>query len=102
MPEPITLKDRGDRALRLADHAMLVATLDENGFPQPLTGAAASGGDWETPVSHDAKEFTYVNDGTADDDKVETIVYKKDGATVATLTFAYVGSTNNIASITKS
>lgn len=50
---------------------------------------------------YDTVEFTYVNAGAADDDKIETQTFKKDGATVSTLTYSYVGSTNNIASITQ-
>ncbi len=47
-----------------------------------------------------SQEFTYVNSGAADDDLVETIVFKNGETTVGTLTFVYIGSTNNIESIT--
>jgi hypothetical protein len=52
--------------------------------------------------AYDTVDFTYVNGGAADDDKIATQTFKKDGATVAVLTYAYVGSTNNIQSITQS
>lgn len=48
---------------------------------------------------YDTVEFTYVDGGAADDDKIQTQTFKKNGVTVATLTYTYVGSTNNIASI---
>ena len=48
----------------------------------------------------DSQEFTYVDAGAADDDLVETIIYKNGATTVGTLTFVYVGATNNIQSIT--
>jgi len=51
---------------------------------------------------YDSIEFTYVAAGVADDDLIETQVFKNGATTVATLTFAYVGATNNIASITLS
>lgn len=50
----------------------------------------------------DSQEFTYVNGGVADDDLIQTQVFKNGGSTVATLTYAYEGATNNIASITQS
>lgn len=55
------------------------------------------------PAPFTSQEFTYVGGGAADDDRIATIVYKDaDGNTVATLTFAYYGSTNNIQTITLS
>lgn len=48
----------------------------------------------------DTQEFTYVAGGAADDDDVQTITYKKDGVVVATQTFTYWTTTNNVASIT--
>ena len=54
---------------------------------------------------HDYQVFTYVASGAADDDDVATIVFKQGGSsgtTVATMTFAYVGSTNNVSSVTLS
>jgi hypothetical protein len=48
----------------------------------------------------DSISYTYVASGAADDDDVATQVFKVGGAsgtTVATLTYTYVGSTNNIA-----
>lgn len=50
---------------------------------------------------YDTQEFTYVNAGAADDDDIQTITYKKDGVAVATLTFQYFGSTDNVQSITQ-
>ncbi len=44
--------------------------------------------------------FTYVAAGAADDDDTATITYKNaDGRTLGVLTFTYVGSTNNVATI---
>lgn len=44
--------------------------------------------------------YTFVADGAADDDKIETATYyNRFGNVVGVLTFAYAGSTNNIASI---
>ncbi len=64
---------------------------------------AAVSSSFPIPAPFTSQEFTYVAAGAADDDLVATIVYKDaDGNTVATLTFAYVGSTNNVASITLS
>ena len=54
---------------------------------------------------HDHQAFTFVGDGAADDDNVETISFYQggaDGRLVAMLTFSYVGSTNNVATITLS
>ena len=51
---------------------------------------------------YDSIEFTYVALGVADDDLIATQVFKNGVTTVATLTFAYVGATNNIESITLS
>lgn len=53
----------------------------------------------------DYQAFTYVGSGASDDDDVATITYKRGGASgtvVGTLTFTYVGSTNNLASATLS
>lgn len=60
-----------------------------------------NGASFDIP-QYDSVEFTYVNGGAADDDLISTQVFKNNGATVATLTYAYEGSTNNIASITQS
>jgi hypothetical protein len=52
---------------------------------------------------HDYQAFTYVEAGAADDDDVATITYYRGGSSgtlVATLTFTYVGSTNNVATVT--
>lgn len=47
--------------------------------------------------------FTYIASGASDDDNVATITYKNESGTVlGVLTFTYVGSTNNIASIVRS
>ena len=51
--------------------------------------------------AYDTVEFTYVSAGAADDDLIATQTFKKAGATVAVLTYTYVGSTNNIQSITQ-
>lgn len=48
----------------------------------------------------DSQTFTYVGGGAADDDLVQTIVFKNGATTVGTLTFVYFGATNNIQSIT--
>lgn len=62
--------------------------------------AAAISGSFNIPAPFTSQEFTYVGGGAADDDRISTIVYKDaDGATVATLTFTYYGSTNNIQKI---
>lgn len=55
------------------------------------------------PGPYQSQEFSYVGGAAADDDLIETIVYKDaDGNTVATLTWTYHGSTNNVATITLS
>lgn len=54
---------------------------------------------------HDYVAFTYIASGAADDDDIATMTYKRGGAsgtTVATVTMTYVGSTNNIATMTMS
>lgn len=52
-----------------------------------------------TPYS---QTFTYVASGAADDDDVATITYRNaDGVTLGVLTFTYTGSTNNVATITR-
>lgn len=61
----------------------------------------ANGASFNIPP-FDEEDFTYVNSGAANDDLIATIVYKKAGATVATLTFTYFGSTNNIQKISQS
>lgn len=51
---------------------------------------------------HDYEVFGYVNSGAANDDNISTIVALVGGGsgrTVGTLTFTYVGSTNNVASL---
>lgn len=51
---------------------------------------------------HDYEVFTYIAAGAADDDDVATIIGKvggSSGTVVGTLTFTYVGSTNNVASV---
>jgi hypothetical protein len=83
-----------------ADDAVEVAIKK---FIQSLFGGTVSlpqAGAFSIPP-YDTVEFTYVSAGAADDDLIQTQTFKKDGATVATLTYAYVGSTNNIASITQ-
>lgn len=52
---------------------------------------------------HDYEAFTYVGSGAANDDLISTIIGYTGGSSgkvVGTLTFAYVGSTNNVLSIT--
>lgn len=52
---------------------------------------------------HDYEAFTYVNAGAANDDNIATIigyVGGSSGRAIGTLTFGYVGATNNVASIT--
>lgn len=44
--------------------------------------------------------YTYVASGAADDDDVATQVFSYNGTTVATLTYTWVGSTNNISTVT--
>ena len=56
----------------------------------------------QLPV-HDYEAFTYVAGGAANDDNIATISGKLGGASgtsVGTLTFTYVGATNNVASVT--
>jgi hypothetical protein len=60
----------------------------------------ANSTDFRLPA-FDKIEFTYVDAGAADDDRIETAVYTQADVVVATLTYAYVGSTNNIASVTQ-
>lgn len=52
---------------------------------------------------HDYEAFTYIAAGVANDDNISTISYYLGGSgglLVATLTFTYVGVTNNIATMT--
>lgn len=59
-------------------------------------------GEYSVPKPHDYRAFTYVAAGVADDDDVATIRYFMGGASgklVATLTFSYIGSTNNVAAM---
>ncbi len=44
--------------------------------------------------------FTYIASGAADDDDISTAVYSLGGTTVATITYVYVGSTNNVSTAT--
>ena len=44
--------------------------------------------------------ITYVASGAADDDDIQTAVYSFGGVTVATITYTYVGSTNNVSTAT--
>jgi hypothetical protein len=63
-----------------------------------------NGSSFNVPA-HDYQAFTYVASGAADNDDVATISYYRGGASgtlVATLTFTYVGSTNNILTATLS
>lgn len=47
-------------------------------------------------------DYTYVSGGAANDDLIATATYKNEKGTVlGVLSFAYVGATNNIASITR-
>lgn len=81
-----------------ADDAVEVAIKK---FIQSLAGGTISlpqSGGFNIPP-YDTVEFTYVSAGAADDDKIQTQTFKKNGDVVATLTYTYVGSTNNIASI---
>lgn len=52
--------------------------------------------------AYDSQHFTYIEYGAADDDLISTQVFKKGATVVATLTYLYVGATNNILSITLS
>lgn len=63
----------------------------------------ANGASFDIP-RFDSMSFTYVAAGAADDDLIATQVFKLAGSTVlgGTLTYAYVGTTNNILSITQS
>ena len=46
--------------------------------------------------------FTYVSSGAANDDNVATITYRNGAVNIiGVLTFAYVGSTNNVLTITR-
>lgn len=72
--------------------------------PTLLSLLGARGAQFSLPP-FDYMSFTYVAAGAADDDDVATQVFKQGGAsgtTVATLTYTYVGATNNIASVTMS
>lgn len=65
--------------------------------------SAAISGSFQIPAPFTSQDFTYVGGGASNDDRVETIVYKDaDGNAVATLTFSYYGSTNNVKTITLS
>lgn len=85
----------------------VAGSTDGNGV---FTPTVALGGSSTVTVSNgasfsipafDSQEFTYVSGGAADDDLIQTQVFKNGGTTVATLTYAYVGATNNIQSITQ-
>lgn len=65
------------------------------------TVRVANGASFSIPPFN-SQEFTYVSGGAADDDRIQTQVFKLNGTTVATLTYAYFGSTNNIQTITQS
>lgn len=70
--------------------------------PSTLSLLSLRGSGFSIPP-HDYEAFTYVASGAASDDSVATTTYKlggSSGTTVAILTFVYVGSTNNVASIT--
>lgn len=46
--------------------------------------------------------YTYVAAGAANDDNIATATYKNaSGTTIGVIAFAYVGATNNIASMTR-
>lgn len=64
------------------------------------TVTVSNGASFSIPA-FDSQEFTYVSGGAADDDLIATQVFKNGGTTVATLTYAYAGATNNITSITQ-
>lgn len=52
-----------------------------------------------TPYS---QTFTYIALGAADDDDVATITYRNSAGTIlGVLTFTYVSTTNNVATITR-
>lgn len=67
-----------------------------------VTVRVANGASFDIP-RFDSMHFTYVGAGAADDDQILTQIFKLAGVTVTggTLTYAYVGSTNNILSITQ-
>ena len=70
--------------------------------PSTLSLLHQNGAGFNVPP-HDYQAFTYIASGAADNDDVETITFKlggSGGTTVATLTFTYVGSTNNVATAT--
>lgn len=75
-----------------------------NGSAPPSGGQSVrviNGASFDIPA-FDSQEFTYVNGGAADDDDIATQVFKNGGTTVATLTYTYFGSTNNIQTIVQS
>jgi hypothetical protein len=52
---------------------------------------------------HDYEVFTYIAAGVANDDQVATVTGYLGGASginIGTLTFTYVGATNNVATVT--
>lgn len=70
-------------------------------IPNPNAVNTLYGGAVKLPP-HDYEAFTYVGSGASNDDSVATIIGYNggtNGKTVGTLTFTYVGSTNNVASV---
>lgn len=61
----------------------------------PDTGKLSVPGEFKIP-DFDSQQFEYADEGAADDDQITAIKFKKDAVLVATLSITYIGSTNNI------
>lgn len=97
--------DEMETRLGAADQASAAADNSTSGLNGLLKRLLSKSGTNFGIGPYDYIALTYVDAGAADDDRIATAVYKlggSGGTTVATLTYTYVGSTNNVASITKS
>lgn len=59
------------------------------------TGKLSVPGEFKIP-DFNSQEFEYADEGASDDDLITAIKFKKDAVLVATLSITYIGSTNNI------
>lgn len=83
--------------LGLADAVNLIGRIISNSFSssEGKIVLTVEGSSFVIP-KYDAVGFTYVDSGAANDDLISTQLFYKNEDLVATLTYSYVGSTNNI------